>query len=111
MPFLRPDEMLRAEPLPGWQGRFWRSESMSFAHYTIAAGASIHEHHHPHEEVWIVIEGLLEVTVDGVARTAGPGAVAVVPPDVRHSVRALEGGTAVVANHPVRHEIPGGRRG
>jgi hypothetical protein len=31
--------------------------------------------------------------------------VAVVPPDVRHSVRALSAGRAIVANHPVRHEL------
>jgi quercetin dioxygenase-like cupin family protein len=105
MPFLHPDEMKAAEPLPGWRGRFWRSEAMSFGRYTIAAGASIHEHHHPNEEVWIVVEGTLEVTVDGVTRTAGPGGVALVPPDALHSVRALTDGLAIVANHPVRHEF------
>jgi quercetin dioxygenase-like cupin family protein len=78
---------------------------MSFAHYAIDAGSSIHEHHHPNEEVWIVVEGELEVTIGGETKTAGPGAVAVVPPDVPHSVRALTKGSAVVANHPVRHEL------
>jgi unsaturated pyranuronate lyase len=93
------------EPLPGWHGRFWRSESMGFAHYTVDAGSSIHEHHHPNEEVWFVIEGELEVTVAGETQKAGPGSVAVVPPDALHSVRALTSGKAVVANHPVRHDF------
>jgi quercetin dioxygenase-like cupin family protein len=105
MPFLDHDELKRGEPLPGWRGRFWRSETMSFAEYAIAAGSSIHEHHHPHEEVWIVVEGELEVTVAGETRKAGPGCVAVVPPDAVHSVRALTNGRAIVANHPVRHEF------
>ena len=97
--------MKTSERLPGWHGRFWQSASMSFAHYEIAAGASIHAHHHPHEEVWLVIEGELEVTIDGVTQRAGPGAVAVIPPDVTHAVRALARGRAVVANHPVRHDF------
>jgi quercetin dioxygenase-like cupin family protein len=107
MPFIDPGAMIAGEPLPGWHGRFWRSQSMSFAHYTIDAGASIHEHHHPHEEVWIVIEGEIEVTIAGVTRKAGPGTVAIVPPDELHSVRALSDAAALIANHPVRDELPG----
>ena len=57
MPFIHPDAMKTSERLPGWHGRYWRSESMSFARYTIDAGSAIHEHHHPHEEVWIVLAG------------------------------------------------------
>ena len=105
MGFIGPEEMRASEPLPGWKGRFWRSDSMSFAQYAIDAGASIHEHHHPNEEVWIVLEGELEVTIDGVKQVAGPGTVAVVPLDARHSVRALTAGRAIVANHPVRHDL------
>jgi unsaturated pyranuronate lyase len=105
MPFIHPDMMKTGEPLPGWHGRFWRSENMNFADYTIDAGSSIHEHHHPNEEVWFVVEGELEVTVAGETQKAGPGCVAVVPPDALHSVRALTSGRAVVANHPVRHDF------
>ena len=105
MPFIEISEMKTGEPLPGWKGRFWRSKEMSFAHYTVDAGSSIHEHHHPNEEVWIVIEGELEVTIDGIAKVAGPGAVAVVPSSAPHSVKALTDGLAIVANHPVRHDF------
>ena len=105
MPFIDPQDMKTAEPLPGWKGRFWRSDSMSFAHYDVPTNASIHEHQHPNEEVWVIIEGQFEVTIDGETQVAGPGAVAHVPPDVPHSVRVLEGGRAVVANHPVRHDL------
>src|SRR5262245_48430632 len=97
--------MTTSERRPGWHGRRWRSEHMSFAHYEIDAGADIHLHHHPYEEVWLVIEGELEITIDGATQRAGPGGVAVVPPDATHAVRALTRGRAVVANHPVRHEF------
>jgi quercetin dioxygenase-like cupin family protein len=105
MPFIDPSEMHTGEPLPGWKGRFWRSGSMSFSHYDVASGCSIHEHHHSNEEVWVIIEGRFEVTIGGETQTVGPGAVAVVPPDVAHSVRVLEGGRAFVANHPVRTDF------
>ena len=105
MPFLTPDKMKTAEPLPGWKGRYWRSGSMSFAHYDVGAGCTIHKHHHPNEEVWVIIEGQFEVSIGGETQVAGPGVVAVVPPDVPHSVRVLEGGRAFVANHPIRTDL------
>lgn len=97
--------MKRAEPLPGWQGRFWHSDAMTFGHYDVTADCSIHPHHHPHEEVWLVVEGCFEITIEDETRVAGPGFVAVVPPNAIHSVRVLEDGRALVANHPARHDF------
>ena len=110
MPFVDSAKMKSGEPLPGWKGRFWRSKTMSFASYTVAAGSSIHEHHHPNEEVWTVIEEELEVTIDGDTQVAGPGCVAVIPSDAPHSVRALVASKALVANHPVRSDFRIDRR-
>jgi len=39
--------------------------NMTFEHYDFVSGASIHEHSHPQEEVYEVIKGELEVTIDG----------------------------------------------
>jgi len=105
MPFIHPTEMETAEPLPGWKGRFWRSGSMSFSRYDVSSGSSIHEHNHPNEEVWVIIDGEFEVTIGDQTQVAGPGAVAVVPPDAPHSVRVLKGGRAFVANHPIRTDL------
>ncbi len=81
---------------------------MTFGHYEFNRGSSIHEHFHEQEEVWNVIEGELEVTIGGVTRAAKAGMVAVVPSGVRHSVRALSDGRAIVVDHPRRpgFEIP-----
>jgi quercetin dioxygenase-like cupin family protein len=103
--FLKRDDLRTGEPLPGWKGRFWSSKSMSFAQYDFSAGASIHEHHHEQEEVWIVVVGELEVTIDGETAVAGAGDVAVVPSDTRHSVRARSDGRAVIADYPLRGDI------
>ena len=39
-----------------------------------------------------MIDGDLEVTIDGVAQIARAGLVAIMPSNVRHSVKALTGG-------------------
>jgi quercetin dioxygenase-like cupin family protein len=95
MPFVDTSSLKVIERLPGWHGRYFHSPSMTFAHYDFVRGSSIHEHFHPQEEVCEVIEGELEVTIDDVAQIARPGLVAIVPANVRHSVKALTNGRAL----------------
>jgi mannose-6-phosphate isomerase-like protein (cupin superfamily) len=111
MPFVRPSEMLSGEPLPGWSGRFVHSASMTFAHYDIAAGATpLHEHQHEQEEVWHIVEGEVALSIAGEEQVLGPGCIAVVPPDTPHSVRPLVACRAIIADHPVRPDLPGQSR-
>ena len=105
MPFVNTNELKVVERLPGWNGRYFHSATMTFAHYDFAAGSSIHEHFHPVEEVYAVIEGELEVTIDGTSQIAKPGIVAIVPANSRHSVRALTNGRLIVIDHPSRPEF------
>jgi len=107
MPFIDTNELTVKEPLPGWKGRYFNSSSMTFGYYSVAAGATIHEHSHPNDEVWHVIQGRLEVTIGGQAQIAGPGCVAVVPPNAGHSVRALTDGRSIVVDYPLRHSVGG----
>ena len=53
-------------------------------------GAGLH-HHRAHVDSFLVLEGALEVTVDGEARTLGPGELAVVPPGTVHAFRNASG--------------------
>jgi len=99
-----------AEPKPGWHGRFFDSEAMSFAYYRIDAGAALPEHSHPNEEVWHVVSGLLELTVGAETHRAGPGMAALVPPNTAHSVRALETSSVIVVDTPRRGAVGGGAR-
>jgi quercetin dioxygenase-like cupin family protein len=89
----------------GVGGRHFDSATMTFGHWEFDAGASIHEHAHPQEEVWDILEGELEVTVDGITAKIGAGGIAIVPPNVRHSLRALQSGRALVVDHPVRPDF------
>src|SRR5271155_2207860 len=102
MPIVDTSSLDVTERLPGWYGRYFHSASMTFAHYDFKRGASIHEHFHPEEEVYEVIEGELEIAIDGVARIAGAGLVAIVPANVRHSVKALTDGRVIIVDYPRR---------
>jgi quercetin dioxygenase-like cupin family protein len=107
MNFIDTNKLPAIERLPGWRGRYFDSPSMTFAHYEFDAGASIHEHFHPQEEVYEIIEGELEITIDGVTRRASPGLVAIVPSNTRHSVKAISSGKLIVVDYPLR-EAPKG---
>jgi len=102
MPIVDTNALGVRERLPGWFGRYFNSPSMTFAYYDFVRGSSIHEHFHEQEEVWQVIEGELEITIDGAATIARSGVAAIVPPNVRHSVRALTDGRAIVVDTPLR---------
>ena len=105
LPVVDTDTLKVIERLPGWRGRYVHSATMTFAHYEFDAGATIHEHFHPEEEVYEVIEGELEITIDGARHAARPGLVAIVPANVRHFVRAVTGGRVIVIDHPARPEL------
>ena len=105
MPFVDTNSLKVIERLPGWLGRYFHTASMTFAHYDFKSGSTIHEHFHPQEEVYEVIEGALEVTIDGTAQIARAGLVAIVPSNVRHSVKAVTDGRAIIVDYPLRREF------
>jgi quercetin dioxygenase-like cupin family protein len=105
MPFIDTSALEVIERLPGWYGRYFHSPNMTFAHYDFKRGSSIHEHFHPQEEVYEVIEGELELTIDGVKQVVRPGLVGVVPSDVPHSVKALTDGRAIIVDYPLRTDV------
>jgi quercetin dioxygenase-like cupin family protein len=105
MPLIDVRSQPTGEPLPGWHDRYFASQFMSFAYYDVDAGASIHAHSHDEEEVWHIIEGTLEITIDGAMVVAGAGTAAVVPPNSVHSVQARTNARVIIANHPTRQRI------
>ena len=105
MPFVDLAGLKVTERLPGWFGRYFHSAHMTFAYYDFIQGSSIHEHSHPQEEVYQVIEGELELTIEGEAQVVKPGFAAIVPSDARHSVKALSNGRAIIVDCPSRREF------
>ncbi len=105
MPLIDTATLRVIERLPGWRGRYLHTVHLTVAHYDFVQGASIHEHAHTQEEVYEVLEGELQMTIDGVSYIVKPGIVAIVPSNTRHAVKALTNGRAIIVDHPARPEF------
>jgi quercetin dioxygenase-like cupin family protein len=105
MPTVDISKLRVIERLPGWYGRYFHSENITIAHYDFVRDASVHEHFHPQEEVYEVLEGELEVTIEGEKQIARPGIAVIVPSGVGHSIKALTDGKAIIVDYPLRREI------
>ena len=60
-------------------------ERMTFSHVTLQPHAELPPHHHPHEQMAIILEGEFEMTIGGETRQLKKGDMYLVPPDVTHS--------------------------
>ncbi|MFQ5943260.1 MAG: cupin domain-containing protein [Anaerolineales bacterium] len=104
MAFVALDSIDTVEPFPGYLARFLHSEKMSVAIWQIGAGSPFPEHSHPHEQIMILTDGEFELTVDGATEVMLPGVVALIPPDAKHSGRALTDCKVIDVFHPVRED-------
>lgn len=70
-----------------------------------APGAVISRHHHPHEQVGLILEGGLQLSTDAGQCELTDGGLFVVPPDAPHAgVASSEGCFAVDVFYPIRED-------
>ena len=72
---------------------------------TLDTGAVAALHSHPHRQVTYVESGAFEATIGGSTRVLHSGDCYLVPPDVRHGVRALEAGVLIDVFTPAREDF------
>jgi quercetin dioxygenase-like cupin family protein len=92
------------EIFPGLRARIVHTARTSQSWVEIDEGATFPEHHHPHEQVVNVLEGVLELTVGGEVSRLEPGDIFVIPPDAPHSGRALTACRVLDVFAPVRED-------
>jgi quercetin dioxygenase-like cupin family protein len=92
------------EIFPGLRARLVHTDRVTHSWVEVDEGASFPEHHHPHEQVVSVLEGTLELTVDGTPHQLTRGTVFVIPPNVPHSGRGLTRCVLLDAFAPVRED-------
>ena len=73
------------EVYPGYTARFVHGENMTLAFFEIEPNRVLPPHSHHHEQIVQVIEGELDLTIDGVLTKLMPGMVAVIPPNASHA--------------------------
>ncbi len=104
MQYFNLSEIEWKEPVSGFKARFVHSENITLAFWDIEAKASLPEHSHPHEQITNVIEGIIELIVDGESRILEPGSVLVVPPDAVHSGKAVTNCRIIDVFYPIRED-------
>ncbi|UCG51340.1 MAG: cupin domain-containing protein [Candidatus Latescibacterota bacterium] len=92
------------EVVPGFRAKFVHSDHMTIAYWEADAGAEVPEHNHPHEQVVNLMEGNLDLFVDGALLELGPGSVVVLPPNVQHSAKAKTDCRIADVFFPVRED-------
>ena len=65
-----------------------RSEGLTMGVARLPHGGSLHSHRHAQPEAYLVLDGVAVLTIDGTARTVGPGVAVFIPGNALHSVKA-----------------------
>ena len=79
------DSLPAREIFPGLRARLIHTDRVTHSWVEVDAGATFPEHQHPQEQIVTVLEGELELIVEGKMHRLKPGNVFVIPPDARHS--------------------------
>jgi quercetin dioxygenase-like cupin family protein len=99
------NKLAARELFPGIVARIDHTDSMTVMHVTLEEDAILPEHHHPQEQWTNVIEGQLEMTIDGKTSVLEKGMVAKLLPNVPHSARALTRFIAIDVFTPPRNDL------
>ena len=97
-------KMKSREVFPGFHGRFIHSEKMTFAYWEIKKGSALPEHFHLHEQVVNMLEGEFELSIAGDTRQLSPGMIATIPPNAKHTGRAITDCKILDVFYPVRED-------
>jgi quercetin dioxygenase-like cupin family protein len=92
----------------GVRARVVTASTVSVMHVRLDEGAVVPEHSHYHEQVVNVVEGELELTVEGTPHSITPGKAFILKPNIPHSARAVKATFVVDVFHPVREEFARG---
>lgn len=111
MGFVKLDELPELKLTEGIRARAINGENLSVVHVMFDAGAVAPEHKHLHEQVVNVIEGELELVVEGKAHRLTRGKAMLLAPHVPHSARAVTACYIIDVFHPVREDMRGAQFG
>jgi quercetin dioxygenase-like cupin family protein len=104
MPYFDFAEIDPRQIMAGFHGNLIHTDRMTVINWNIEAGAILPDHEHPHEQISIMVEGQFEFTIAGETKVVGPGQVAVIPGNTRHSGRALTAVHVIDVFNPPRKD-------
>ena len=92
------------ELAPGLTGYYAHGTSMTFGLVEIKAGSILPSHHHVQEQITYIVEGNLDMTIDGKHCPLTAGMYYVIPSNVVHSAVALTDCKVIDVFNPVRED-------
>jgi len=104
MPLLELNRIEVREPVDGFKVKFVHTEKMSIGFFSIKAGSFLPEHAHFHEQVSIIKEGEMELTVGDETFRLKPGQILTIPSNAPHSGRAVSDCEIMDIFCPVRED-------
>ena len=103
--FWNPDEIIARVLAPGVTAKIASGEKMMLSLVTLAPGAVVPTHSHPHEQMGLMVSGTMEFTIEGETRVFSGNEMYFVPGGVPHAAKAGPGGAvALDAFSPPREE-------
>ena len=105
MPFIDPASIEPFEIGPGCRLRTPYGQNLMLSYVELDAGAVVPIHQHPHEQAGMLLAGRLRFTIGAETRILLPGQMFIIPPNVPHTVEALDGPARVLdVFSPVRED-------
>lgn len=86
----------RFSPLPGFEMWAVVGGSMMANWVQIAPNTEMPQHQHPHEQLGVMLEGTLELTIGDETRILKPGMAYTIPGGVAHKARTFTDGCLVL---------------
>ncbi len=98
------DGLESEEAFPGVTRESFSSGASTVTRYSFEPGGEFPIHKHPAEQITMVLEGTVHLTVEGELHVLGPGEWSVVRGGVEHGIRVVDGPARFLAVVSPRRE-------
>jgi quercetin dioxygenase-like cupin family protein len=100
------DELEADAPYPGVVRRAFHGQSATVTAYEFRPGASFPVHRHAQEQITLIDQGAVRMTIGDRELDLAAGGWSVVPPNVAHGITAGEAGARITAIIVPRRQAP-----
>nr|WP_288935140.1 cupin domain-containing protein [uncultured Allomuricauda sp.] len=104
MPIVKLEDINKRSLLPGFDVKFVHSHNLTLAFWEIKAGSQLPEHEHYNEQISQVVEGKFQLTIGSKTTIIEQGEVAIIPPNEKHSGKALTNCKILDVFYPLRED-------
>lgn len=98
------DQMPSREIVPGFKAKFIHTDAVTIAFVEVAPGSVLPEHQHVHEQTTTVLEGKLELFLEGQSYLLEAGQALTILPNVKHGAYAHAPCKVLDVFSPVRED-------